>query len=79
MAAERADGVVATILEAASSGTRGNGIGCVSPVEQVRRVRSRSPVPPAESGSQPAGSDRAPLSSGFETSSAPPHLDSCAA
>lgn len=45
---ERADGVVAAVLEAASSGTRGDGIVCVLPVEQVWRVRSRALAPPDE-------------------------------
>lgn len=43
---ERAGEVARAILAAASSGTRGDGIVCLLPVEQVWRVRSRSLLPP---------------------------------
>lgn len=46
--AERGDRIVDAIIAAASSGTRGDGIVCLSPVERVWRVRSRSPVEPDE-------------------------------
>lgn len=43
--AEHGDRIVQAILAAASSETRGDGIVCLSPVEQVWRVRSRAPAP----------------------------------
>lgn len=46
--AEHGDRIVEAILAAASSGTRGDGIVCVSPVEQVWRVRGRSPAEPGQ-------------------------------
>lgn len=46
--AERAPAIVDAILAAASSGTRGDGIVCVVPVEQVWRVRSRSLASPQD-------------------------------
>jgi len=44
----RAGSVVEAILGAASSGTPGDGILCVLPVDQVWRVRSRTLTPPDE-------------------------------
>lgn len=46
--AERGDRIVDVILAAASSGTRGDGIVAMSPVERVWRVRSRAPMPTDE-------------------------------
>ncbi len=45
---ERAQQIVDAILAAASTGTEGDGIVAVLPVERVWRIRSRAPVPPEE-------------------------------
>ncbi len=46
--AERARQIVDAILAAASTGTTGDGIVSVLPVERVWRIRSRAPAPPEE-------------------------------
>ncbi len=46
--AERERQIVDAILGSASTGTRGDGIVCVSPVDRVWRVRSRALVAPGE-------------------------------
>jgi nitrogen regulatory protein P-II 1 len=45
---ERVSRVVDAILSVASTGTAGDGIVSVLPVERVWRIRSRAPVPPEE-------------------------------
>ncbi len=47
-AADRAEAVVDAILEAASSGTKGDGIVTLTPIEAVWRIRSRAPAPASE-------------------------------
>ena len=46
--AERAQQIVDALLAAASTGTTGDGIVSVTPVECVWRIRSRTPAPPEE-------------------------------
>lgn len=46
--AQHAERIVGVILDAASSGTRGDGIVCLSPVERVWRVRSKRLAPADE-------------------------------
>ena len=45
---EHAERISGTILRAASTGTRGDGIVAVEAVESVLRIRSSSPIPPDE-------------------------------
>lgn len=45
---ERSDCIVAAILRAAGTGTRGDGIVAVEPVDSVLRIRSGSPIPAGE-------------------------------
>ncbi len=47
-AAERAQQIVDAILAAASTGTAGDGIVSVLPVERVWRIRTRAPAPTEE-------------------------------
>ncbi len=47
-AADRAEAIVDCILEAASSGMKGDGIVTLTPIESVWRIRSRAPAPPSE-------------------------------
>jgi nitrogen regulatory protein P-II 1 len=46
--ADHGELIAGAILRAASTGTRGDGIVAVEPVESVRRIRSSSPLPPGE-------------------------------
>lgn len=46
--AEHAATIADAMIAAASTGTRGDGIVAVQPVESVLRIRSRSPVPTDE-------------------------------
>jgi nitrogen regulatory protein PII len=46
--AEHATAIAEAAHAAASTGTRGDGIVAVQPVESVLRIRSGSPVPPDE-------------------------------
>ena len=46
--AEHAELIAGAVLRAASTGTRGDGIVAVEPVDSVLRIRSSSPIPPGE-------------------------------
>jgi nitrogen regulatory protein P-II 1 len=46
--ADRGERIVDAILRAAGTGTKGDGIVAVEPIEAVLRIRSRSPIPPGE-------------------------------
>lgn len=45
---DRSAAIVAAVLRAAGTGTRGDGIVAVEPVEAVLRIRSGSPIPVGE-------------------------------
>jgi nitrogen regulatory protein P-II 1 len=47
-AANRADTIIATVLQVASSGTKGDGIVTLTPLERVWRIRTKTPAPPSE-------------------------------
>jgi nitrogen regulatory protein P-II 1 len=46
--AQRTGTIIDAILEAASSGTKGDGIVTLAPIERVWRIRTRSAAPPSE-------------------------------